>query len=253
MFTVIAFAEQRSDTTAGYIAGATDETHRVTGDDIYVGDWNLLLAAFVCSYSPQYTYLISPSLRRTSQVYISHQYIPGAPSAFDRLLGRGFGNPLTLDKMEALNCYQAVGGYNASRVELCGVWLADAPISPITGEIFTIRINSEEATSFTKGVWLNHELTYTPDLPVGRYAVVGARMYGADYGLFRFNFRGIPARPGGIVIPDERLAADKIFREGRLGVWGEFDSVLPPSMDVLLVSTNATTQLWGFMDIIKIA
>ena len=251
-FTLVAFAEQRADSTAGYINAATDETHRTSGDDLYIGKWNLLVAGYSNGYSPQTSKLVSPSLRAMAEVYISPQYIPGAPQAFDRMVDHRFHCPIPLVTGEALNFYQEVNGYNASRVELLGVWLADAPIVPVVGEIYTVQINSYEATDFVKGVWKNHELTITPDLPMGRYAIVGAQMYGADYGLFRFVFRGVAERPGAVVFQDERLAIDEIFREGRIGVWGEFDSSLQPSMDVLFVSTNSSTQLWGYMDIMKV-
>lgn len=252
-FTTVAFAEQRTDTASITVNAVVDETHKTSGDDIYIGRWNRLVGAWAHSLSMQRPYLISPSLRRFSRIYIYPKSLPGEGGRMFRYFDNRFHCPVPLDVGESLNAVEEANAFHAAELDIVGVWLADAPSPPVTGEIHTIMADSTDDTTFVKGVWKNHELTFTPDLPTGKYQVVGAFFYGIYAGLWRFNFRDVAQRPGGVIGLETNLIGEECFRLGKMGVWGEFDHTLPPSLDILMKVGAADTKFHGVIDLIKIA
>ncbi|GAI81524.1 unnamed protein product, partial [marine sediment metagenome] len=159
--------------------------------------------------------------------------------------------PLVLTENEALNAYITDVQIDVNQNDLLGVWLADAPIVPIKGEIWTVYAEATGIVAVEKS-WVNGEMAWTPDLPVGRYQIVGARCYLGSGGLFRFSFIGQYHRPGGICVHEQNLQEEKIFRVGNLGVWGEFDSINPPSFDVLCQLPAGTTGAYLRIDLIRV-
>ena len=126
----------------------------------------------------------------------------------------------------------------AAQVQWCIVWLADGPIVPVTGPIFSIRATN--TTALTPNVWTVGALTLPDDLPRGRYQVVGLRYSGANPVAGRLVFVGGRWRPGclgsdGFDVPDHPM-----FRYGQLGVWGEFEDIEPPQMEFLATVADAS-------------
>ena len=127
-------------------------------------------------------------------------------------------------------------------------WLTDGPIAPVSGEMFTVRVTN--ADTLVANVWTNGALTFDQVLPVGQYAIVGAVFISAGLLAFRFLFQGSTPRPGGLGYDDvSDLPPDK-QRYGGLGVWGEFDSRTPPTVDFL--SRAADTSQVGYLDLVRI-
>lgn len=255
MWTLVAFGEHKTVDAWAEIAAVPDQTHKTVGDDLFVGKWNKLVGLYTAGTSIQEGYLISPSLRRVSRLYAYPciQY-----NAADMNFFRRFDNriecPLTLDIGEALNSFNRTSAFNATWAEIMGVWLADGPISPRLGNVQTIKFVSHlpGETDYLAHTWCNEEIDFTTDLPVGRYAIVGARCHANSAGLFRFVSREMAHRPGGILTTDISWIDDEVFHMGRLGTWVEFDSVLPPSLDVCQVRDHADTDVFGNIDLIKI-
>lgn len=255
MWTTVAFSENKTVDALSVIDGVKDETHKVIGDDLFVGKWNRLIGLYFADIAAQEAYLISPSLRRVSRVYAYplHQY-NSADMNFTRRFDNRIANPLPLDIGEALNAYIATSQFSATWATLLGVWLADAPVVPIAGEVHTVKFDSREtgAVDYLAHTWVNEEIDIVPDLPVGRYAVVGARCYANSAGLFRFVSREMANRPGGILCTDISFMDDEVFHGGRMGTWLEFDSVLPPSLDVLQNRDYPDTDVHGHIDLIRL-
>lgn len=255
MFTLVAFNEARTAATAIATLDATDDDHIIAaGDDIYVPKTNKIIGAYGgCGITagtgvPTVAYLDSPSLRRVTrnELPMLHTFVaaptPGVAQMFPT-------NPLPLDEGEALNALMTNTGAVALARGLVAVLLADAAILPVKGEIRTIFLTSVVAG--TLGVWTSGALTLAYDLPAGRYQLVGARVLaGATAGIYRFIFPEQWARPGGVatrVITDPDIYA---FRNGNLGVWGEFTHRALPRLEVLNIETVANPGV--FMDIIKV-
>ena len=251
-FTTIAFAESPAGATEQLILGVPDQSHRVNGDDIYVGKHNLVIGVYAGGYAIGSARLSAPSLRRVSSLYI-------APLVNDKggyaqfttkwLDWRG-DSYLPLTTNEALNAY-VTGAVNAAHDACVGVWLANGPVVPVHGEIWTVY--ASHAVSAVSKTWVNTELTWADDLPVGKYQIVGARAYMVKGGLFRFVFIGEANRPGGVCVHEKHLNEDDVQRKGGMGVWGEFDSITPPSVDVLTeLAAGDAGGVYMRIDLIKI-
>lgn len=256
MWTLVAFGEHRTEDAWGEIAAVRDESHKTHDDDLFVGKWNRLIGLAAMGKSIQEAYLISPSLRRVSRIYAYPviQYL-----SYDMNFVRRFDDrkdcPLVLASGEALNSFNRTSEFSDTYADMMGVWLADAPVVPKLGEVHTVKFVSTDLAvqNYLAHVWHNEEITFTPDLPVGRYAIVGARCHANWTGFFRFVSRESAHRPGGILTDDRFWIDDEVFHHGRLGTWLEFDSVLPPSLDVCQARDEALTDVFGNIDLIKIA
>lgn len=253
MFTVVAFSKQHAVANAEEIyPGVPDQTHRVFGNDIYIGKYNKLIGTYAYGQALATARLISPSLRRVSSLYLSP--IVNDLGFYGAYTTRRFdwrGDcPISLDTNEALNAYMTCADAGATYGTV-GAWLADAPTPPVKGEIWTVYAYNDTLLPVVQ-TWQNAELTWEDDLPVGRYQIVGARCWMAYGGLFRFVFIGEAARPGGVCSHDQNLQEDPVQRLGNMGVWGEFDSTLPPSLDVCTQYDVPEAGVYLRIDLIKI-
>lgn len=255
MFTLVAFSEGLgADDTEQLVLGVPDQTHRVHDDDIYIGKFNRIIAASASCVGIQTARLVSPSLRGKSSLYIT-------PLVNDRGFYAAYttrhgdwrqDSPIPLVTNEALNAHVSGRDFGSSQRIVIGVWLADGPITPVKGEIWTVYAQAAAVVA-EQLKWINAEMDWTPDLPVGRYQIVGARCWMDMGGLFRFSFIGQAERPGAICCHDLSLQEDPQQRLGNLGIWGEFDSVTPPSLDVLTGDSAGTTGAYLRIDLLKIA
>lgn len=251
MHTLIAFS-QAGTASLEAIAGIDDQHVKVSGDDITVPKWNKIIATYFGGYAPGDGYLISPSIRRIGRIYLAPMdYVMSSyqrPYSINWFGDRG----VTLMEGEHLNAL-CQGAVATDWYTTVGVWLADK-IEPLpAGEIYTIKA-SVTGKSFTRGAWVTTgALTWTPDLPVGRYAIVGARVYTLYHSLFRFVFLDAPNRPGGKSIAEDVLCTDQIQRKGGMGVWGFFTQDQEPTMEILNMYTTAPTEMYARIDVIKVA
>jgi len=256
MFTLAAFDEIRAAVTVLEPLDAVDDDHiTAVGNDLIVPKFNNLAGMYAghgvtaVAGSGSQAYIDSPSLRRMTRHEIAaidnfeNVPPPGLPQMFQK-------NPIPLDEGEALNAYLANTAVAANGRGMPGVWFSDGPIAPIDGEIRTILATSVVAGDL--GEWSSGPLTLAYDLPVGRYQLVGARcLAGATSGLFRFIFVDMWQRPGGVSvrhINDDDLSA---FRNGIMGVWGEFGHRALPRLEVLNIETVANPDV--YLDVIKVS
>jgi hypothetical protein len=99
--------------------------------------------------------------------------------------------------------------------------------------------------------WTNAALTFSQTLPMGRYQVVGMRARSTGLIAARLVFVGFSWRPGCVGHDAVSDIDNDVFRQGRLGVWGEFEHDTPPTVDFLSVSADSNPTVW--LDLIKVA
>lgn len=247
--TTIAFCQAAAVTTEEPIAGVADQHARVSGDDIFVGKYNRIVGMFGGGHSAQTIRIVSPSLRRFFCPYV-HPYYSGAGDAawlaapVNKCL-----NPIPVETNEALNAMIVVSEVHATPRNFAGINLAEGRIERVYGDIRTIVI--EASVTMTIGVWTNHSLTLPQDLPVGRYQVVGAMVRSNNVGIFRLVPVGADHRPGGMIDATSKVMDMLEQREGKMGVWCEFDQLTPPSLDVCMAIAGTWYSLK--LDLIKVA
>lgn len=126
--------------------------------------------------------------------------------------------------------------------------LSDGAIQPVKGKIFTVR--GTGAATLVTATWVNTAVTFSQTLPAGTYQVVGFRAIGTNLVAARIFFVSGAWRPGCYAANVNNDNEWPDFRYGNLGVWGQFDNTIPPSVDCLGVTDTA--QEFEF-DLIKVS
>lgn len=155
-------------------------------------------------------------------------------------------SPIPLEGDESLNLYmQSDPAAAAAHYGL--VYFSDGKDTPQFGKIYTVRATS--AITLAAGTWVNGALTFSQSLPVGDYAIVGMRARGTNLVAARLVFVGGKWCPG---VPAVNAIGDLDpywTRYGRLGVFGQFNTNTPPTVDALGVTDTA--QVYEF-DLLRV-
>ena len=190
------------------------------------------------------TQIVTPSLRQLAPFDVSENNLTVATTVAPSLLDI-YGTPKQLVGNETLTFSQ--NGAHSGAVAAYGVVdFVDAPIKPVTGNIFTIRATG--AAALSAGVYVNTALTLDTVLPAGNYQVVGFRAEGANLIASRIAFVGQVYRPGCPGSPLPGTPDYYQYRAGNLGVWGTFNINQPPTTDCLGITD--TTQVF-YLDLIQ--
>ena len=246
-FTLVTFLESQAAGALISVAGLADPHVRVSAKDIWIPATLPMLAAYHVgsAATPSAARIESPTLRTLTPIDVIpfDAVIEGASPP--KLVYQGL-SPKTVGGTEALNLKVTTGaaGYT------CGLmWLCDGALAPVTGEIFTVKATA--AVTLTAYAWTNAAITFAQSLPSGRYQVVGMRAKSAGLIAARLVFPGYAWRPGCIGCNDYNDAERIEFRHGHMGVWGEFDHDVPPTVDFLSISADTAEEVW--LDLIKVA
>lgn len=250
MFTIVAFSEsQAADAALNKISAVSDQHIKVSGTQITVGKLNQLVGEIACiGATGTEARLVSPSLRRINPFYIQPLDIALVPSDVPGAMIHP-DSPVPLDTNEALEAEEA-GAVAVARQVTVGVLLADGPIAPVTGQIFTI--NAEVTIVLVAGAWAFAEISFPDSLPVGSYSVLGARIVAPSGVLFRFVPVGEAHRPGGIVAQAVGNHDPWEQRLGRMGEWFRFDMIQPPGIEILSSAAVASTTYQLYIDAVKV-
>jgi len=230
------------------IAAIADNSLTANGDNLRVPSAlaNLVgYAALANATAYAYAKVDSPSLRMMFPNYISTREMGTIfVSPQQQTMVPRSPIPLVGDEdMTFINNSDAGGAI----AEYGFVWFSDGPITPVEGRIHTIRATS--AITAVAGVWTAGGLTFNEALPYGRYAIVGMRCHGPTTIAGRLIFVGGAWRPGVIAVGDKEPADHPLLRFGKMGVWGEFDSVAPPQVEI--IGSAGTAQIFH-LDVIKL-
>jgi len=242
MFTLVSFY-QSIDPAAVYTAinAVLDQHVRVNGTDLFVPELNKIVAAAagVETTVESFMRLTSPSMRAMARFQIAPfngaaagAVEPASPHVITDLRT----SPFELVAQETLNA-ELNSNPAAAQIQWALIWLADAPIAPVNGKMFTTRATG--ATALVAGTWTPVPVTFDEDLPRGRYQLVGMRCRSTGCIAGRMNFIGGRWRPGCMGVDAQTDLEHPMFRNGGLGVWGEFEDVDTPSVEVLSVSADA--------------
>jgi len=201
-------------------------------------------AALYAGTGPAAGQVQSPTLRDLA----NQDVLPISSSAAftsQHQLQEHFDNPRELTELESLNfAIDATGGAAKDGYGL--VWLADGALKPTTGKMFSVKASASNTNA--AGTWVNGSLTFETTLPSGTYQVVGMHAQGAGLVAARLVFIGGTYRPG---VPGNTAVTTNQFwrfRQGRAGVYGQFDSNQPPTLDTL--GSSGTAQV-VILDLIK--
>lgn len=100
------------------------------------------------------------------------------------------------------------------------------------------------------GLWVNGPISLEQPLPAGVYAITGVDVQGTNLVAARFAFPGASWRPGVLCRNTLTSVPKEVFTRGDLGVFGTFDSVNTPSMDIFV--TGANTAQEGYLNLVRL-
>lgn len=249
MFTTVGYETSGSFAALTAITPIPDPTVAVISNDIRIPVQlpNLLaVAPLINSVAATLrVQIVTPSLRTIlpfDSSPINNGLVFGAPANLDRM----WSNPIPLVGLEPMDAFIQNGAAVMNRV-FC--WLGDGPNKPTGGKIYTVRATAS-ATLVTAS-WVNSgALVFATTLPTGHYQVVGFRAESANQVAARIFFVGYPWRPGVPSASSTVTTEWPEFRYGGLGVWGEFDNTVPPTIDFMGITDTAETV---YLDLIKTA
>ena len=252
-FHTVAFSE--TITTAsltGLVTPVIDNTVTINGDNLLVpAATNQLFAAApfaTAGAGPVSAQLQSPSLRQMWFPNATPVQVGATLDANEHVF-EVFDNPVNLETNEGLNLSLTTTGQALIGQQGAIVFLCDGARAPVkSSRIFTMRTTA--AITLAANSWVNGPLTFDQPLPVSDYDVVGMRAEGTGLLAARLVFVGTSAvtRPG---CPGNANATNRDlieFRLGKLGVWGTFNSLTPPSVDCIGATGTAQTI---YLDLVK--
>ncbi len=256
MLTTVAWMQSVDPAGAFVQLNAVPDQHvTVVGSFIRVPALNQLVAAAAMldnTVAPQ-ARITAPSLRLRSLFRLEPQNGQSAaavePDSPQKVTDLSLA-PLVLVPGEDLRA-EILSDPAAAQIQSVVAWLADGPLAPVRGNIFTVRATSAQV--LVAQTWTNGALTFVEDLPRGRYQVVGMRAKSTGLVAARLVFVGPGAsgwRPGVLGTDSEQDLEWPGFRYGDWGVFGEFEDTDPPTVDFLSVSADAAETVT--LDLIQI-
>ncbi|MDH5199605.1 MAG: hypothetical protein OEW93_01855 [Candidatus Bathyarchaeota archaeon] len=241
-FTVVGWFENQDSAALINVLALADPHVRVVGDDIIVPAWAKNLVG-IYAYGVDLTLarLVSPSLRRLANPDISPLDKADEPTS-NPPFHDFFDTPIPLEVSEALN-FQGAEDNAAAGDMAAFAWLGSEITPAPAGQIFTVR-STQTVVALTVDVWNNRAFTLDQTLPAGRYACVGARAQAAGLRAFRFLPVGETHRPGALGFDADGDIAPARFRNGKVGVWFEFEHNAPPTVDLMSLSADTAVNIW---------
>lgn len=188
----------------------------------------------------------SPTLRQISLPHIQPVATASAPPSnqqFVPLLQNGPSIPAA-DELSV----ETTNGGGAAERQFALLWMHDGNLNVPVGDRITVR-----ATATNTGgnlVWSASTFALDQLLPNGRYAVIGMDIVGANLIAGRLVFPESGPKPGVLARQSLGVFPNPIFRNGRLGTFGQFESTAPPSLEILGSAAGTTQTL--FLDLVKV-
>lgn len=249
MFSLHAFvASTTNATTLQNLAPLADPSISITGNFMLIPALNNILGIYASGANLSRATLQAPSLFDNTPFEVRHvdpNVLPTSPVPMEY-----FGeNPVKIVVNDQLQV-KTIG--TASGYQNVFVLLADGAAAPVTGEIVHERFTF--TSSATGNSWQNAAITLDDTLPTGTYNVVGMSLQGAHLIAGRLVFPGASnsVRPGCIANQNKAsITVPDVFTNGKLGVWGTFDSRVLPTIDHI-TDGNTETAI-GYLDLIKVS
>jgi len=224
-----------------------DPNIHIEGNFLFIGEHNTLAGILVLGAQVDDAQLDTPSLRRQTLYDLNPIDAAAEPTDPSKLIDLSAA-PLQLVTGEGIRAFtdnNAAAAVDSFIILL----LASGALQPVKGDIITLRCTS--ATTLVANAWSNCVLTLSQTLPVGRYAIVGASFSSTGCIAGRIVPVGQTGRPGGVGCDTFNHIGPINQRGGGWGVWCEFESSTPPSVDILSVSADTAEVIW--LDLIKLS
>lgn len=102
-------------------------------------------------------------------------------------------------------------------------------------------VRATASITLTTSSWVSGTLTFDQSLPPGRYRITGMAAQGTSLLAARLIFAGQTWRPGVLAQDSAGEYDHEWFRRGNFGVYGEFESYAPPTLQALGFAAGASS------------
>lgn len=228
------------------IAAVNDGVLTLTNNHFLVPQEAQLL--FAAGFGVNMTRLLlnTPSLRYVGLPSIwPINNVVTVPSPFNLFKGGDF--PLKLPKADEIAIQASQNDAGAQQMAALVAFGFNPPAAP-SGTRYRLRATA--TITGVVGAWANGSLTMDTTLPAGIYALVGMQVMAANVLGARLIFPGASFRPGVIPVAADQNITQSIFVDGTLGVFGQFENVNLPNLEIFLGSgANAAQEI--FLDVVR--
>lgn len=225
------------------IAAVQDDTVFTSGDDMRVpNDLPFIIGAagLLEATAPLRSQVSSPSLRRVSNLDIS-PLSTGLVFSNPHAINIHPYAPIPVRADEAIN-FNINSNPAAATSQYGLIMFGDGPQQPVSGDMVTVRATMNLVAVL--GSWVNGNLSFDQDLPVGNYDVVGMRVVEATTVAGRLSFVGSAWRAGTPAVGAETSIDPVHTRKGEMGIWGSFHTNTPPTIDILAAAGAITPVVY---------
>lgn len=244
---------QNSILTSGTLQAippVADPTVTIGGNDLYVpAKYNkiLFVKGTVAAGTVSRQQLRSPSLREIFYPEVTPSVLISDTTGEHNFMNVS-DSPIQLETNEGLNYFSDGGGDGTTAQNVWGaVILGDASPAPQKGKIFSLY--GTTSIQATNSSWVSGAITFDQTLPVGTYDIVGLRAVAASMLAARLIFIGPSAitRPGVFGVKYNSVNLQPDFRMGNNGIYGTFNSITPPSMEILGGSSSSQDYIFDLV------
>lgn len=128
------------------------------------------------------------------------------------------------------------------------MWLKFGRKEPQPGMKY--RVRGTATITGVVGSWASGAITLDQTLPAGIYQIQGMDAFGANLLGARLIFTGGGWRPGVFARNTLSSVPSPIFLNESLGVFGEFDSVTTPQLEIYVEAANTAQEV--YLDLVRI-
>lgn len=240
MHHLCAFNSSLAASTLAQISAVTDGILAIQNNNFILQEPHSLVFAAAMSADLQRARIVTPKMRQITTPWIRPIRSAAVPAAEPRVADYR-SNPFMLREREEISVEGFQSNVGAQEVTaLLGIDWGNIPMP--SGD--TYRMRGTSTTAAVADTWTQIAVTWQDSIPVGRYAVVGLEVQSANARAARLILENQYPRPGAISTVAIGDMQHEMFRMGGLGVWGYFNSVRMPNVEVFANAADAAHEVY---------
>lgn len=154
-------------------------------------------------------------------------------------------SPTSADEIAVQSTHTDAG----AQIQWAGLWMSFGRRQWTPGDRF--RIRGTAAITGVVGSWANGAIALDQNLPSGIYQIQGMDVFGTNLLLARLAFTGGGWRPGVAARNAVSSVGSPMFLDGTFGVFGEFDTVAMPQLEIYVEAANSAQEV--YWDVVRVS
>lgn len=234
-------------TTNTAIAGVLDNILARAASNNFISPPNVTIRAAVAGgVNASRARINTPNVRQVGLPYIAPINTgitaPSPPNVAD--FGENGPSPSAADEISVESTHTDA----APQIQFALMWLRfnRKPWTP--GDRY--RVRGTAAITGVVGSWASGAITLDQNLPAGIYEIQGMDAFGTNLLGARLIFPGGGWRPGCLARNAVNSLPHPIFTDGRLGAYGQFDTIAMPQLETYVEAANTAQEI--YFDLVRV-